>query len=291
MKSMTGFNAAEVTTELGQLRIEIRSVNQKGLDIQWRLPRFLHHLESDLTKVVRQHLVRGRVSVSMMLEFSSAQEDQIVLDVEKCGNMLNQLEAFTGQRNDLVHQLNTSDLLSFAGFWQTQTPEIDQQALKTMALEGLGRALTGLNEQRQQEGAGLQKILAGHLAQISALVDSIQEKQAVAPQTHLEQMKQRLKMLITEQNLSEERLLQEAAHIADKLDVAEEVNRLRIHVDHVRDLMSTSPIGRKLDFMCQEFIREANTVGSKCHDAAVAHLVVELKAEVEKMREQVQNVE
>ena len=181
--------------------------------------------------------------------------------------------------------------MSFAGLWQTQTPEIDQAALKNMAISGLGAALEGLNEQRRQEGLGLQRILSEHLEHISSLVDAIQEKQSAAPQLHLEQMKLRLKTLMTEQSLSEERLLQEAAHIADKLDVAEEVNRLRIHVDHVRGLMSDSPIGRKLDFMCQEFLREANTVGSKCQDASVAHLVVELKAEVEKMREQVQNVE
>ena len=160
-----------------------------------------------------------------------------------------------------------------------------------MAIDGLTTAVAGLNQQRAEEGKALKGVLDTHLKRISEIVNTIQTEQAMAPEKHMEQMKLRLNALLSDQVLVEDRLLQEAAHIADKLDIVEEINRLRIHVDHVHDLMATAPVGRKLDFMCQEFIREANTIGSKCHDAAVAHLVVELKAEVEKMREQVQNIE
>ena len=229
--------------------------------------------EGDLTRLVRRHVTRGRVTVSMHLEWAAEQREELVLDEAKCDHMLGQLKAYASKHGDIGHTIKSGDLLPLAGLWQSKNPEIDQETLKSMVVQGLEATLEGLNEQRSKEGQGLKLVLEGHLSQITELVGQIQNTQAMAPQKHLDQMKLRLEALLPEVGLSEDRLVQEAAHIADKLDVAEEVNRLRIHVDHVNPLMMTSPVGRKLDFMCQEFIREANTVGSKCHDATVAHLV------------------
>ena len=291
MKSMTGFSSAEKTTPLGHLRIEIRSVNQKGLDVQWRMPRCLQHLEGHFGRLVRQNLSRGRVWVTMNLELSQEQQNKIVLDVAQTENIVKQLGAFAALQDSVADDVRTGDLLRFTGVWQTENVAIDEAALKEMAVAGLVQALEGLNEQRQREGEGLQQVIESHLQQIGLLVQNIDKRQSLAPEAQFQLMRERLSVLMAEQALSEDRLLQEAAHLADRLDVSEEINRLLIHIDHVKSLMKQVPVGRKLDFMCQEFIREANTVGSKCHDAEVAHMVVDLKAEVEKMREQVQNIE
>ena len=290
MKSMTGFSSAQANGDLGVVRADIKSVNQKGLDIQMRTPRACAAFEGDLEKLAKSNLRRGKVFISLHLDLASESQASLQLDTNAAQQVIQQLRA-TAKENGLQDDLRNGDLVHLSALWALQNKDIDENQLKVLATEATQKALDGLNAARGEEGKGLKTIITGHLSHIKNLVAEIAQRQANFPQQQLQIHRERLATLLADTPINEERILQEASHMADRLDISEEVNRLNLHIDHVHTLMGESPVGRKLDFMCQEFIREANTVGSKCNQTAVAHLVVELKAEVEKMREQVQNVE
>jgi len=292
MKSMTGYHSTKTESDLGSLQTEMRSVNQKGLDIQWRMPRQLQPFEADLDKMVRKGGVhRGRITITMHLERNIADRTRLTIDEQSTKKAIEQLQSLAETTPGLEHQIRSGDLLNLAGLWQTETQDLPEADLKEFAIVSLEQALDGFLQTRSQEGSGLATVIQNHLARIQALVAQIDSDQKEVPQIQLARYEERIKKLVSSESITEDRLLQEAAHMADRLDVSEEINRLNIHVSHMHELLKEAPVGRKLDFMCQEFIREANTIGSKCNQAGVAHLVVELKAEVEKMREQVQNVE
>ena len=287
---MTGFSSAQASSDLGIVRADIKSVNQKGLDIQMRTPRACAPFEGELEKLAKSQLSRGKVFISIHLDLANAVNATLQLDANAAKHVINQLRA-AAKDNGINDEIRSGDLVQLSGLWSLQSQDIDENQLKDLATEATQTALDGLNAARSEEGKGLKRIITSHLKQIKKLVVEIADKQTNFPRQQMQLHRERLTALLEDTPINEERITQEASHMADRLDISEEVNRLNLHIDHVHTLMGESPVGRKLDFMCQEFIREANTVGSKCNQTAVAHLVVELKAEVEKMREQVQNVE
>ncbi len=299
--SMTGFGASrvEVTLEDGSevtVTAEIKTVNHKHLLAKFRLPAELSSLESGLEKTVRSRLARGSVAVS--IDFSRSGGGQ-ALDVDfAVADRYLRLQRDLTARSDefgLEPLRSVADLLGLPGVvvqaraFGSVDATSPEAGAASRALEG---ALDSLLEMRRSEGASMlaDLVLAGD--RIEALVGEIEGRMPGVQARHQERLVERVRELVAGADVTGADLAREMALIADRLDVSEEVVRLGSHIAQLRELLDRGgEVGRKLDFLAQEFFREANTIGSKCNDAEVAHLVVDLKTHVERLREQVQNVE
>lgn len=268
---------------------ELKSVNQRGLDLKMRLPRASNELERLLSTQLRKRFTRGRFDVALSIQATTKAATGLKFDAATARALVLQLREFSASES-LNEDLRTGDLLRRSELFVTkEAVEYDDKTILLLT-ETFEEALIDLEKSRAREGEGLFADLNGRLDTCLELVTSITERTDDAPQRQKQRLEARLSEI--ESSVAPERLAQEIALLAERADVSEEISRLQVHLEHFRNLMnSNTSVGRKLDFLCQELNREANTIGSKCSDAPTAHLVVELKAEIERIREQVQNVE
>lgn len=294
MLSMTGFGLGEATFAGGRLLLEVRSLNHRYLEIRVRLPAELAEHTFFLEQRCRQLLQRGRFDVSVRLEGAPSTGGRLDL------NRARQVYADLQQLRDQVFEAQARttpislDLVAAApGVLQT-TSNFEPEQTRTALEECLRQALSQLGEMRKREGIALEAELALRLQNAASLCGQIKDRAPLLVRDYADRLKERLTRLLQDQSvkLDPSRLDVEVALLADKTDVTEELTRLECHFTQFAELCaSDEPVGRRLDFLLQEVGREANTIGSKCPDADTAHLVVELKAELERLREQVQNVE
>ena len=298
MFSMTGFGRGEVLLGDKSFRLEVRSLNHRFLDARVRLPWFSADLESRMLKRVRARLTRGRVDVVLAEEPGGSGTSTLQVD-EELARQLGQAAARIGELAGVSKEAalamlpHRPDLLQAGG----DTLATDADATWEAVGPALERALDELCAMRATEGEANLKVLAGHREQLLALGKKIAALAAGEPDRLRQRIMTRLGALGEngEDPLSIDpvRLAQEAAMVADRADVAEELDRLASHLDQLGELLHSTgePLGRKLEFMQQELLRELNTTGSKTQNTEVSHLVVEAKSVLERMREQVQNVE
>lgn len=290
IRSMTGFGAGRGTAPGEDVEVEVRSVNHKFCEVKVRMPRELGAVEHELVRTVKERLARGGVEVTVRRTAAGAGLAPRV-DValaESYARAFAEIQARLG----LPGAVTLADVLAAEGVVRLEERAVDLDAASSALRAGLAAALDALVEMRAREGAALARDLSARLELIERLVARVA---ALSPQL-VEQYRARLDERIAELArgvaLDPARLAQEVALFADRTDVAEEITRLGSHVAQVRSLLALAePAGRKLDFLVQEMHREVNTIGSKSQSAEVAGIVVALKAEVERMREQVQNVE
>lgn len=293
MRSMTGFGAAQAAAKGrgAALRVEVRAVNHKFLQVKVRLPQDLSFLESEIEELVRKRLERGAVQLNVFASGPSGIET-VAIDHAALGNYKREL-ARLGKELSLDAEVKLETLLALPGVVGTG---VDASALKRREREVLAlveRALDALGEMREVEGKALAKDLAKHAAEIHRLVARIEKRMPEVVIAHREALTKRVaELLAPGHKLAPADLAREVALLADKLDVSEEIARLASHLAQLATITTKDgPVGRQLDFLVQEIFRETNTIGSKCADAQVAHAVVELKTLIERLREQVQNVE
>ncbi len=294
IRSMTGFGEAERQTDAGTLRVEIRTVNHRHLSVNFRTPASLAKYEPLMRDWLRAHLARGHANVAVRLEpAAAAAAVGLRLDDERVAAYL-ALFAELRERFGVAGEPSLAELLRFGDVivrddegGRVEVPQDDVQAV----VEDAARAVAAM---REDEGRRLQADLEGRLAAIDVALDAIAE---LAP-GRLAAERDRLRAAITELSqgvgVSEERLAQEVAYLAERWDVNEELVRFRSHNELFRELMAANPeepVGKRLSFLVQEMHREANTIGSKANHAGIAHRVVAIKEEVERLREQVENVE
>jgi uncharacterized protein (TIGR00255 family) len=292
LQSMTGFGRSFVEENNVALTCEIRSVNHRGLDVKMRLPRELASCESDFIHLVQQHFSRGRIDISLTLSHQFAGHKKVSFDAASAGAIVDALLDFGQTRPSLNADLRLSDLLYLRELFVIEEADDLSDEVKPLALHALEQALTDLLQARQEEGENLYLPITASITSCESIVADLRTLTQNAPKQHFDQLSQRIKDLVAQQGIDPVRLAQEAAYLADKSDVSEELERLLAHFKHFKSLcLGEKASGRKLDFLCQEMFREANTIGSKCADAASSYRVVELKAEVERLREQVQNIE
>lgn len=290
MKSMTGFGEGEQTVDGGKLTVEIRSVNHRYLDVRVRLAREIVDLQHVVEHRARERLTRGRFDVSVRLE-SAGTLTGGVIDRNRARAVYAELCAL---RDEIAPKQDVP-------FWMVgQAPDVfvnplahRWDALKDAFAAAFDRAVVALDEMRRAEGAALAKDLLARVDAVAKQCALVRVESVGLVDGHRRRLAERAERLRTTLDLAvdEGRLEQEIALFADRVDVAEELTRLECHVEQMRVLVGGEGVGRKLDFLLQEMAREANTIGAKSPDAHVAHLVVELKAEISRMREQVQNVE
>jgi uncharacterized protein (TIGR00255 family) len=291
MRSMTGFGSASRSERGIALRAEVRAVNHKFLQLKLRLPEELASLEPELEARVRERLDRGAVNVNVSLD-SSVALAPIELDLALAQRYSELLDKLNYELR-LGAKLDIDDIARLPGVFHSAPDSKAVAEARTVLLAVVDAALDSLAEMREREGAALARDVAARRDLIAALAARIRARMPVVVVTHQETLRKRVAELLGPgTTLAPTDLAREIALIADRLDVTEELTRLDSHLAQLGLLCTKKvPVGRQLDFLVQEFLREANTIGSKCSDAEVAHAVVELKTEIERLREQVQNVE
>lgn len=287
---MTGFGAAALQRGGVALRAEVRTVNHKHLQVKLRLPVEWLHLEGDVEELVKQRLERGSVALNVHLA-ADARRAPARVDAKTAADLARELGAL-GRKLGLSGELSLDALARLPGVvvaGAETTPAADDKAL----LATVAKALTALEEMREAEGKALGKDLTRHLKQLAKLADGVGKRMPLVVAGHHAALKRRVDELLDGRKpLEPSELAREVALLADKLDVSEELSRLKSHFTQFETILARSgAVGRPLEFLVQELLRETNTIGSKCTDATVAHAVVEMKAVIERLREQVQNVE
>ena len=291
VKSMTGYGCARGQSENIGIVIELRSVNNRYLDCSIRIPRVYTAMEDGMKALVQKHISRGKVDVYVNLDTSKA--ESITVEVNKpiadsYMKALDQLEKMYGIKNDVT----TLSLSRFQDVLTVEKAETDTDALSKDICAVLEEALRGFDEMRAVEGEKLYKDISARLDEIERLTAMAEERSPVTVAAYREKLAARMAEILESRDIDENRILLEAAIFADRVAVNEEIVRLRSHVSQLRTLLlSNEPVGRKIDFLIQELNREANTLGSKGNDSEMACIVIDLKAEIEKIREQIQNIE
>ncbi len=292
IRSMTGFATAAFEVEGAAFELEVRTVNHRHLDLRVRLPRGMIAFESALRDRLRARVGRGKVDVTVRTATGAASVDTVNVDLAVAERYLGSATQLA-ERHGLPGGLDAATLLALPGVARLVERSLPAQPLREALHASLARALDGVDAMRCAEGGALGRELETRLARVDELAGGVEARADVVQQSVRERLRKRAKELARETGLLDQaRLTQEIVLAADRLDVTEEVVRLRSHVEQFRGLLVAGErVGRRLDFLLQEMLREVNTIGSKGSDAPIAHLVVELKSELERLREQVQNVE
>ncbi len=291
IKSMTGYGRAALSLGGREIAVEIRSVNNRYLDLNVKLPRAYAFAEEAVRKRAKATIARGKVDIYFTISASTEGEAEIALDrplLESYLKALRTIAADYGVQDDVT----VSVLARYQDLFLVQRSEVDEARLTEDLLQALDAALTAYDAMRQVEGAAMERDIRSRAKTVEALVGAIEAR---APETLAEyraRLTAKLQEVLDKQGIDEGRILTEAALYADRIAVDEETVRLRSHLAQLSDMLSKGgPAGRKLDFLLQELNRETNTIGSKSNDLIQTRTVVEIKAELEKIREQIQNIE
>ena len=292
LNSMTGYGRSEKQNGQFACKAEVRSVNNRFIEVNTRLPKFLSALELPLKKLIKSKCARGSFDLFLTLE----KEDAAGADLEikpNLGLATQYFEAFKKIKDELglAGDMPIEALLGVKDIIKTEPLTLDTSQ-EEMILETVEEAISALIKMRQEEGNNLQKDLAGRLQDIHQLVQNIQERQPVVLEEYRNRLNDKINTLTEGMDLDETRLAQETAIMADRCDISEEITRLGSHFEQFNSMFEkTGPIGRKMEFVTQEINRETNTIGSKSVDYQVSQSVIEIKSLLEKIREQIQNIE
>ena len=291
IKSMTGYGRAVETVNGREFTVELRSVNNRYLDCTVKLPRSLSFAEEAVKQAVKASVSRGKVDVFITLKSENTDDTKISLNtvaVEGYLAAMRQMVENYGVKDDI----SVSTLSRMNDVFTVEKPEVDEEQLKADLMGVLAQALAGYDAMRCTEGAALDQDLRSRGETILELVAQVEEGNGQTVIDYRTRLYNKLKEVLANTNIDESRILTEAAIFADKVAVDEETVRLRSHLQQMNTMLSGGgAVGRKLDFLLQEMNREANTIGSKCTDVRLARIVVDIKAELEKIREQTQNIE
>ena len=291
VKSMTGYGRAVETVNGREFTVEIRSVNNRYLDCTVKLPRSFSFAEEAVKAAVKAAVSRGKVDVYITVRSETEADVQVTLNkpvVEGYLAAMRQMVAEYGVADDI----SVSVLSRMSDVFVVDKPKADEDQLKADLLSVVDKALAAYDQMRITEGLALEHDLRSRAATILELVAQVEELNPKTVSDYRKRLEEKMREVLENKSIDESRILTEAAIFADKVAVDEETVRLRSHLEQMDAMLScTGGIGRKLDFLLQEMNREANTTGSKCSDVKVARIVVDIKAELEKIREQTQNIE
>lgn len=291
VKSMTGYGRARQTLNGRDITVEVRSVNNRYLDCTVKVPRTYIFAEDAVKARVQKAVSRGKVDVFITIDAAAADETVVAVNEPLARGYY---EALTRLKDmfSLEDGLNAVTLAKFPDVLTVTKAEEDLESVAADICAVLDEALAAYNAMRTVEGGKLREDIAGRADTIEAVVGRVEERSPQTVAAYREKLLARMQEVLQSTAIDESRILTEAAIFADKIAVDEETVRLRSHLSQLRTMLeSDQPIGRKLDFLIQEVNRECNTIGSKCNDLTIAQDVVNMKAEVEKIREQVQNIE
>lgn len=292
LRSMTGFGRGEYAHEGVRVVVELSSVNRKQLDVQVGLPRHLAALDRRLTEEIQRHLARGRVTGEVhVLSSAEPLRGAVQIDEARAQAYLASLRE-AGKRLDLPDDLGLSQLLSWPEVVRFDPPPEDPDAFWPVIAKALQRSLRSLVAMRKEEGRALQADLSARLDRLAELLDQIKQRAPEVVAHYRSSLLQRLRQADIPFEEEDDRLVREIALFAERADITEEITRLTSHLRQARRMLrSGGTSGKSLDFLAQEMFREVNTIGSKANDSQIAQWIVACKTELDRFREQVQNVE
>lgn len=291
IKSMTGYGRSVETVNEREFTVEVRSVNNRYLDCTVKLPRSVSFAEDAVKQAVKATISRGKVDVFVSIKADGAQDAKVSLNravLEGYLNAMRQMVAEYGVADDI----SAAALAKMPEVFTVEKPEVDEEQLQKDLMQVVADALAGYDAMRTVEGAALERDLRSRGETILGLVAQVEQGNTQTVADYRARLEAKLREVLESTTIDESRILTEAAIFADKVAVDEETVRLRSHLKQMNDMLTGGgAVGRKLDFLLQEMNREANTIGSKCSDVRLARIVVDIKAELEKIREQTQNIE
>ena len=288
---MTGYGRAVETVNGREFTVELRSVNNRYLDCSVKLPRSLSFAEEAVKQAVKATISRGKVDVFISVRSEGGEEVKVSLNSAV-------LEGYLAAMRQMVTEFGVADDISVSAVsrlpevFTVERPEVDEDQLKADLMAVVARAIEGYDAMRRTEGVALENDLRSRGQTILTLVAQVEQGNAHTVVDYRTRLENKLQEVLANTSIDESRILTEAAIFADKVAVDEETVRLRSHLEQMNTMLSAGgAVGRKLDFLLQEMNRETNTIGSKCSDVRLARIVVDMKAELEKIREQTQNIE
>jgi len=289
MKSMTGYGRGELRLKSSRLKIEVKTLNHRFCEVNLRLPSRLYPLEAELVEFTKKSFERGRIDI-FVREVGSDHRGQVKVDEAQLKHYLKILKALTRKLKS-QESIRAEALLSLPQVIKVEEENEDPAKLLSAFKTSLAQIFRGVEKMRQKEGEGLKKEFFKRLVLVSGYAEKVEDRIPKLIQDYQARLKEKIAKWL-QQSPDEWRLAQEVAHYVDRTDVSEELQRLKSHVAHFKEILKEkAAVGRKLDFILQEMNREINTLGAKAQDAQVSQWVVGCKHEMEKMREQVQNVE
>lgn len=290
MKSMTGFGRASLESNGKNYIIEIKTVNNKYSDITVKSPKRLSFMEDKIRKQIANRITRGKVEVSVSFFDFSNKSKNVVLNKEIAKEYIKQLREIADE-NNLSENISVVEIAKLPDILNSIDSDNDEE-IASEALQCLNMALDSLIEMRKTEGENIKKDLLVRIERVQNLVDKIAENSKGIVEEYVSKLEKRVKEILKTDVVDENRIAQEAVIYADKTSIEEELTRLNSHIVQFKELVnSDGPVGKKLDFMIQEMNRETNTIGSKAGSGEITKAVIDLKVELEDIREQIQNIE
>lgn len=291
ISSMTGFGRCETEIDGRRLTIEIKSVNHKYLDLSIKEPRKLSFMEPYTREFIREKISRGKVDIQVTFFASSDNAVSVVYNESIAGEYINSARAMA-ERFGLSEDIRTSDIMSLPNVFDLVENEDSEEILSNLYKESLNGAVNAFLESRTKEGERLKSDLLLKLTEMSDIVSEIEKRSPVIVKEYEEKLNEKVKEVLEDSTIDESRILEEVTVYSDRIAIDEEIVRLKSHIKEATDtLTKETAVGRKMDFLAQEMNREANTILSKSTDSEIAHFGVLLKTLIEKIREQVQNLE
>lgn len=291
IKSMTGYGGAKGSVEGLEISIELKSVNNRYLDTSVRLPRSFLFAEDSIKAAVQRHISRGKVDVFVSIDSSAAGDMTVKINQPLLKGYIEAVNSIANEYG-LPNDMTAMSVCRFPDVLSVEKKDMDAEAITSGIIAIAEQALEDFDSMRLREGEKLRDDVLSKLGTIESLVSVVEQESPKTLADYRARLESKMAEVLGSAGIDENRILAEAAIFADRIAVDEETVRLRSHMSQLKTMISgNSPTGRKIDFLIQEFNREANTIGSKCQNSHIAHVVVDLKSEIEKIREQIQNIE
>ncbi len=291
LKSMTGYGRHEAVAGGKKILVEIKSVNHRFSDYNIKVPRYMGFLEDKVRKYASEYITRGKVDIYVNVESYGESDKDIILNEELAKNYIDVLYELR-DKFGLKDDISVSNVAAYADIFKTERREDNEEEIWKLTKDVLEKAMTAFTEMREREGGRIEKDLRARIDYMKELAEKVDEYSPQTVKDYRDRLYAKIKELVEDREIEETRLLTEVAIFADKVAVNEETVRLGSHFEEFYKILdSGEPAGRRLDFLIQEINREVNTIGSKAQDINIAKIVVTLKGEIEKLREQIQNIE
>ncbi len=290
LKSMTGFGRAERTIGGYNVKVNLKSVNHRYMDVAIKVPKYYTFMEDKIRTCAAKYISRGKVEVFVSLERTEGSGKTIVLDESVATNYVNALKSL--KKLGLKNDVKISTIAQYHDIFKLQNNEADEEFVSNLILEVFSEAAEDFVSMRINEGKNMEQDILSHLDILADNLALVEERYPKIVEEYRNRLIRKITEVLEDKNIDETRIVTEAAIFAEKSDIGEETVRLRSHIKEFKKAIDTDlPIGKKLDFMIQEMNRETNTMGSKANDVEISKIIVNMKSEIEKIREQIQNIE
>ncbi len=290
LKSMTGFGRAEKTVDQFNIKVNLKSVNHRYLDLAVRVPKYYYFVEDKIRQVASKYISRGKVEVFVSVERTEGSDKSITLDKGVAENYISALRGIA--EFGLEDDIKISTIAQYHDIFKIETDETDEEYITSIIADVFEDAAEDFVNTRVSEGKNMEADISLHLDNLEANLKEVEKRYPEIVAEYRARLEKKISEILADVNVEETRIITEAAIFAERTDIGEETVRLASHIKEFRKAIKTDqPIGKKLDFMIQEMNRETNTMGSKANDVEISKIIVDMKSEIEKIREQIQNIE